>query len=285
MDDIDTPEDRANKMLRYSLILTNFALLCLQENIKKHVVNTDDPKLLDRFKNCIAKQGNLRSPDGPSVLHMAASEPLKFDRRRLDGIQRDDTDLDEDWFSMNNLDPVTSNLFKKWLRLPSVELTKFLIQTGHDVRVVDNLLRWRVIFETASGQKMRCSEQKYPTTLPHELNTPLHIACRQRASSNLISLLAKSGINAFQENKFNKTAFYYLQRSFTIKEVNERFFYDDGLNAVSNSTGEARPRQTRSSVMNRYSVGKEQISNQGTLRWAIKYDDHCDLYKISTRSR
>ena len=82
MDDIDTPEDRANKMLRYSLILTNFALLCLQENIKKHVVNTDDPELLDRFKNCIAKQGNLRSPDGPSVLHMAARAPFKFDLRR-----------------------------------------------------------------------------------------------------------------------------------------------------------------------------------------------------------
>ena len=163
VDDIDTPEDRANKMLRYSLILTNFALLCLQENIKKHVVNTDDPKLLDRFRNCIAKQGNLRSPDGPSVLHMAASEPLKFDRRRLDGIQRDDTDLDEDWFSMNNLDPVTSNLFKKWLRLPSVELTKFLIQTGHDVRVVDNFLGW--VHFLSSSHKCEAVRIKMPHTL------------------------------------------------------------------------------------------------------------------------
>lgn len=240
LDDMDAPEDRANKMLRYALIVTNFAILCLQPDMRQHVTNVDDPNLLKRLETCISLQKDLKSPDGPSLLHMAASEPIKFNRTRLDGIQRDTTDDEEDWFSMNNLDANTANLFKKWLRLPGLELVRFLISCGHDVQILD-----------------------------HEMNTPLHLACRQRASANLITLLVKSGINPFQENKYGKTSHYYLKRALLLKEVNSRHFYDDGDRVTLN--GEARARSTISSTVNRYSAAKEQISNHGTLNFLLKH--------------
>lgn len=101
------------------------------------------------------------------------------------------------------------------------------------------------------------------------MNTPLHIACRQRASANLITLLVKSGINPFQENKYGKTSHYYLKRALLIKEVNPRHFYDDGDRATLN--GEIQARSTISPTVNRYSAAKEQISNHGTLNFLLKH--------------
>lgn len=144
---MDAPEDRANKMLRYALIVTNFAILCLQPDMRQHVTNVDDPNLLKRLETCLSLQKDLKSPDGPSLLHMAASEPIKFNRSRLDGIQRDTTDDEEDWFSMNNLDANTANLFKKWLRLPGLELVKFLIRCGHDVQILDHWMGFYFLFK------------------------------------------------------------------------------------------------------------------------------------------
>merc|ERR1711879_439502 len=55
----------------------------------------------------------------------------------------------------------------------------------------------------------------------------------------------------------------------TLKEVNPRVFFDDGSENI-NSEGESGPRQTRSDVLNRLSLSREQIANQGSLDFLMK---------------
>jgi len=194
-DDIQLPEDRVNKMLRMALLLTSFALMCRVEPASKFVDEIENPELLERLRNCVLKQKNLRNPEKMTLLHLASSESIKSSRRRLDAVAMSNYD-DDELLSAQGLPSEIFHMFKKWIRLPNIHLVQYLLDCGHDADILDN-----------------------------EGNTPLHIACRQRSGSNLIAVLVKAGANPFQENKHGRTAFYHLKRALTLKEVNPKVFF------------------------------------------------------------
>ena len=88
MDDIDAPEDRANKMLRMALLLVAFALMCNSDQARKFVSEIDDEVLWERLRKCVASQTNLRNPERKTLLHLASSEPIRSNRNaRLDSVE------------------------------------------------------------------------------------------------------------------------------------------------------------------------------------------------------
>ena len=214
-DDVEPIENRIYKMYRYTLVLLAFALMCKEPRLKHYVKDQDCGEALYRLKKVVWDNKDLRLIDERTLMHLSCSEPAKPSSKKLDGIdQIPDNEDDITPLFIHGVDDENHDFLKYWLRLPNVHVVKFLYENGHSV-----------------------------TTLDHEYNSPLHIACKQRAGTNLVSFLAKKGKNQFDENKYGKTPYYYLKRSFAIKNINEKRFYDDGPLSID-VNGEVGPRNT-----------------------------------------